>query len=290
MADAILSRGNTSVSVPLLSPSRSIAVARDVGKPTLSEYTVGRQDPRARDNLNAADQFTVQGILTDGTAYADAKTLAEDLIKPRATSGTPLQLDLSALPSRGTYDVAPVSDSACTLTYQPGRRDMVGVQLSLSVVAQTFGGSQSGGGTASPDAGDGVKLERSSANASVTLAPDLRVERTIGRPDGKLQQRPADLPTYIDQNTPATDVFELTGQFGDANAESDATTLEENIVRTRLGDETLTLHFLDNLYGLDAYDVIPNGSGAVRTVFRTTETGIVRVPTLNLKVVDNSQP
>jgi hypothetical protein len=286
MPDAVLSRGSTSVSVPLLQDGRRLAVARDVGKPTLQTYNVGRTVPRSQDNFNAGDTWTVQGILHGSGAYADAKTLAEDLIKPRATTGTPLQLDLSALPDRSTYNVAPITESALQLTYEPGRREMVGVQLSLQAVNQTFGGDQDAGTTSAPDSGSGVKLDRD--GTSVTLSPEVRVQRSVGRPNGKLQKRPSTLPTYIDQNKAATDQFELSGRLVGSTATSDALTLETDIVRDRLGDATLTLHFLDGLYGLDAYPVVPSGTAATRTVVETALTDYVSVPTLDLQVVDNS--
>lgn len=285
MADAILSRGATSVTIPILETDGGLAVARDVGKPAANERDVGREDPLVIDNMSAGDSFTVVGLLHGAPAYTDAKTLAEELIKPRATTDTPLQLDLSDLPGRGTYDVAPVTESAATLTYSPGRQQMVGVQLSLSVVGSTIGGEQQAQSTLTSDAGSGVKLERD--GTSVTFDTDVGLTRKVGRPQSQLLPRPADLPTFIDKNDPATDVFELSAELSGAFAASDAQTLEETIIRQRLGFETLQLHFLDNEFGLDAYDVVAKGSAALRTTFDSGETGHVGVPTLTLQAVDN---
>lgn len=285
-ANAAVSRGSTSVTIPLLGEAGNLSVARDVGKPTAREQSVGREDPRTHDYFSAGDAWTVAGVLHGSTAYADAKTLAEDLIKPRATTGTPLQLDLSDLPSRGTYDVAPTSASALTLTYAPGEKDLVGVQLSVSVVASTFGGSQTDTSSSTPDSGDGIKLDRS--GTSITLSNDLEVVRKVGRPNSELSRQPDTLPRLVDQNDPAADVFEISGALTGSSAESNAQTLEERIVRDRLGTDTLTLHFQGSLFTLDAYTVVPTGSQSVRTVFNTAETGMVRVPTLALRVVDNS--
>lgn len=285
MAQATLSRGSTSVTFDILGSGGDLLVARDVGKPTAEQSDVGREDPLIRDDLNAGDTFTVLGMLQGSGAYADAKTLAEDLVKPRATTGTPLQLDLSDLPNKGTYDVAPASNAAATLTYAPGRVQMVGVQLQVSAVSTTNGGSLQTQANGTPDAGSGVKIERS--GTSVTITDGLEVVRKVGRPNAKLQPTTGDLPILMDEAAPAEDVFEVSGRLGGANAESNANTLEETIVRARLGDDTLTLHFLGNEFGLDAYTVHPTGSQAVRTSFSAGQTGEVGVPKLTLRVVDN---
>lgn len=286
MVDAVLSRGATSVSIPILGEGGDLAIARDVGKPTAEEYPVGQTSPHVEDNKNASDAWTVTGLLEGPTAYADARTIAEDIIKPRVESGTPIQLDLSALPNRGTYKVAAHTASAATLTYTPGRRQLVGVQLSLSVISDAFGGTQPSVADQSPDAGDGIKLDRN--GTSVTLAVDQTLTRKVGRPESQLHEQPADLPRLIDKNAPASDIFELDGALVDGNATANAQTLEETIVRGRLGDDPLTLHFLDNLYGLGAYNVVPNGSQALRTTTDVGETGVVRVPKLALKTVSNT--
>lgn len=285
MVDATLSRGGTSVDIPLLGDSDSLLVARDVGKPTLDTYQTGQENPRSRDHRHASDAWTIVGVLHGGTAYADAQTLAEDLIKSRGTTGTPLQLDLSNLPSRGTYDVAPASDRALTLTYEPGRSQMVGVQLTVNVVDGTIGGSQQAAGTTSPDAGDGIKLEGTSN--SLIFDADQTVTRQVGRPNAKLQPQNKELPLLIDHNKPASDVFELSAELHDSSAEADAQTLEEDITRDRLGTSTLTVHFLNNLFGLDAYAVVPMGTQAVRTSMAAGQTGRVGVEKLALQVVNN---
>lgn len=285
MVDAVLSRGSTSVTIPLLEEEGNLLVARDVGKPTLNVNDVGREDPRTQDNMNAGDAFTFTGLLAGASAFSDAKTLAEDLIKPRATTGTPLQLDLSALPNRGTYDVAPTTQSACQLTYSAGEVNMVAVQCTLNVVSNTIGGDQTSRSTLSPDSGTGIKLDR--GGTSVAMTNDLTVVRNVGRPNAELRPIPGDLPWLMDTRDPAVDEFEISGTFLNS-AESNSNTLEEDIVRARLGQSSLRLHFLGNEYGLDAYDVVPTGSQAVRTLFRSSETGVVPVPTMKLRVVDNT--
>lgn len=288
MADAILTRDNgTSVTIPILEAGGTLAVARDIGKPNLQEEELGREDVFTQDQLSAGDAFTVTGRLRGSNAYADAKTLAEDIIKPQLPSGGPTTLDLSGLPSRSTYSVAPASKSACRLTYPVGEKDRVDVQLTLNVIdSVSSDDSQAGQSYPSPDAGDGVKLDRS--GTSVTLRVDDEVQRTVGRPGIDLTPAATELPVAFDNNQPAVDEFELSGELVSDTAESDAQTLEESIIRPRLYSDTLDLHFLGSRYTLDAYPVAPVGSQAVRTVSRAGETGIIGVPALTLRVVDNT--
>lgn len=281
MADAIISRGNTSVTIPLLEEPQTLTVGRDIGKPNLKTFAVGREDPVIMDSLSATDNWTITGLLSGANAYSDAKTLAEDIIKPRFSSA--LELDLSSLPSKSKYDVVPATGSALALSYRPGERNLVGVQLSLAGVDEAIGGPQQSQTYPSPDNGQGVKIDLS--GTSVTLTSDLTVKRTVGRPDVKLQPNPSSLPIGVDRNKPATDTFEISGRLTGNSAESNAQTLEEDILRKDLGSGGLTLHFQSGLFGLDAYPVAPTGSQAGRTTFSTAQTGEVNVPKLNLRVI-----
>lgn len=138
MATATVSRGTTSVTFDLYEEGGNLLVARDVGKPTADTQPVGREDPRSSDHKSAIDAFTVVGQLVGSSAYADAQTLAESLVKPYS-DGTALELDLSAIPSLGIYEVAVSSDRALQLGYEPGKVDWVSLQLSVTVVGSTVG-------------------------------------------------------------------------------------------------------------------------------------------------------
>lgn len=131
----------------------------------------------------------------------------------------------------------------------------------------------------------GITLTR--GTASITLTSDLDMERQVGRPNSELRPQPSDLPKYIDKNRSASDVFEITGEFTSSTAESDATTLSEQIIRPPLGRGSITLDF-SGLYGLQSYTVFPVGSQAGRVSYSAGEKGVVRVDALSLRVVDNS--
>lgn len=285
-ANATLSRGGTSVDIPLIEDPNTLVMARDIGKPTQKIRDVGREDPVIMDSLNANDNWTIAGILHGSNAYSDAKTLAETIIKPRLSSA--LTLDLSDLPNKSSYSVVPTLESSLRLTYVPGIRKLVGVQLSLATVDSVANTSsdQNSQSYSSPDSGSGIKLARSSN--SVTLTNNLEVTRTVGRPGITLNPNPATLPIAIDQNRPATDRFEISGDLTSSSAESNATTLEEDVLRQQLGSGDLTLHFLDNLFSLDAYPVTPDGSGAGRTTFQSGQIGQVGVPSLKLRVIEET--
>jgi len=284
MVDVTLSRSGASVDISLLGESGNLVTARDVGKPTLKTYEVGAESPRANDYQNASIVWTLAGILIGSSAYADAKTLAEDVIKPRLSG--PLTLDASNLPERSTYSVAPASESACTLTYVPGALDVVGVQLSLAEVDSLQGGTQDSTAPGTPSAGSGIRVTRTETSDSVDLTVDNAVTRKVGRPGIQLNPASKDLPIAIDENAPASDTFELSGILLDS-AEATAKSLEEDIVKPRLGDTTLSLEFLGNTYGLAQYDVVPSGSQALRTTLSAGDKGMVGVPTMELQTVSN---
>lgn len=138
MATATLSRGSTSVTFNLYEEGNNLLVARDTGKPSAGISPVGREDPRSSDHKSAIDAFTVVGQLVGSTAYDDAKTLAEGLVKTYS-DGTALELDLSSVTGLGTYEVAVSSDRALQLGFEPGRVDWVSLQLSVTVVGSTVG-------------------------------------------------------------------------------------------------------------------------------------------------------
>lgn len=284
MVTGTLTRGNTSVTFDIIGRGTDLLVSRDVGKPNLNINEVGREDPRAQDYWSALSVWTIIGLLTGDTAYDDAQTLAESIIKPRLSSA--LQVDLSTITDLSTYDVVPNGASALTLTYQPGERDFVDVQLQLVEIDTVNGGSQEIAATITPDSGTGLKIERPGIDELV-IDVDESVTRTVGRPGAEVDRQPSELPRYIDKNAPAEDVFEISAELTGGISESN--TLIEDILRPHLGSGALRLHFLSNLYSLDAYDVVPVGSQAARSqVGEAGTTGSIRNPKIALRTVDQS--
>jgi hypothetical protein len=279
---ATLSRNGTSVDIDLVGEGGDLSVARDLGKPNLDVNAVGAENPIHQDYQNAQDVWTVIGFLIGSNAYSDARTLAEDIIKPRLSSA--LTLDLSDLPERSTYDVVPAGQSACTLTYVPGTVDIVGVQCSLPVVSTVQGGTQNSTAPGSPGSGDGIKLTRTDDSTSVTLSRKLTLTREVGRPELQLNPTNGELPIAIDENAPAADTWQLSGALV-SSATATASTLEADLLRPRLGDAAITLEFLGNQWGLQKYQTIPTGTQSLRTALSAGANGVVDVPTLELQSV-----
>lgn len=287
MVSGTITRGNTSVSFDLIETGGSLLIARDVGKPNLNVYERGREDPRTQDYWSALSVWTVVGYLTGTSAYDDAQTLAESVIKPRLDTNTVLELDLSNVTDLGVYDTAPNGASALQLEYVPGERNFVGLQLQLVEVDSVDGGSQTSRATINPDADAGdLKLERPGI-AELVFDTDVSVSRSVGRPGAEVDRQPAELPRYVDKNAPAEDVFEISAEL--TGGISDANTLIEDILRPQLAGGSLRLHFLSNLYSLDAYEVVPIGSQAGRA--QVGEAGVtesIRNPVLKLRTVDQT--
>lgn len=128
----------------------------------------------------------------------------------------------------------------------------------------------------------------SRGGTSITLTDGLSVQRSVGRPQSELRPRPGPLPNYTDKQRPASDIWEISGEFTTSTAGEDVRTLQEDILRPPLGRGTLTLTFDNSLFGLGSYDVFPAGSQAGRISYAAGETGYVTVEKITLQVVDNS--
>lgn len=141
MTEAILSRDGTSVTITLgPADGEGMSNAIDVGKPRSDMSDAGTVDPRSIDHWGGFKTITLNGYFDGDTAYSDAQTLAEDLIKPYS-DGNDLVFDATSLPEFDeTVLVAPTNQRACVLTYEPGGvTNMVGVELSLPMVSNTLG-------------------------------------------------------------------------------------------------------------------------------------------------------
>lgn len=139
MTTVTISRGSTSVDIKLYREAGQPAIARDIGKPDGGIIEVAQEDPRSKDHVSGTDTVTLLGIIEGASAYSDAKTLAEDLVKPHS-SGTALQLDATSVPGFDKIlDVGVPSANACRLNYRPGRKNRVDVRLTLPAVSTTVG-------------------------------------------------------------------------------------------------------------------------------------------------------
>lgn len=286
MSEITLSRGATSVTIDAVGETSRPTVVYSQSKPQQDITPVSNVDPRSSDQFQSVPQFTINGYLKSTTAYEDARTLCEDLIKPHS-GGSDLTLGLSNVSGFGSYTVAPNSDSAVSVTYTSGQRDLVEVELQLTKVDTTVGGAATESFTSStvtPGNGGSVTLSNPANGESVTLNENLSVKRSVGRPSSTVRPNPTSV-TYIDKVRSASDTFELSGRLTDASARTDAVTLIEDVLGTPLGRDSLTLTFNNNLYGYDTFDVVPVGSRAGRAVVNASEKGLARVNGVTLRTI-----
>ncbi|MDX1746343.1 MAG: hypothetical protein R3324_10430, partial [Halobacteriales archaeon] len=234
----------------------ALHVARDVGKPEGSLYRTGGDAPRFTDNRAGLELFTVVGQLTGSGAYADARTLAEDIVRPHS-GGTNATLDLSDVVGLGIYDVAFIGEAPVRLGYERGQGEWVSVQLTAARVDNTIGGSTLGDAGSAGSGSGPVTLARGSGSA-LTLADNLEMERAVGRPATQLRYDADSLPYAVDRLRAYSDVFTLSGLWRTSAGATQAT-LVDAILKPRLGYGTLTLDF-NGMYGLGSYSVAPVGS------------------------------
>lgn len=278
---ATIERGGTSVEIPLLEPnSRTQVVSRDVGKPNLNIRDTGTINPRHDDFWSGVEQYTLTGKFTDNDAYQKAITLC-DLIKS-GNQGNRLLLNINSPDYDSDIEVCPSAgaDEAVSVAYNPGWKNYVEVNVSLTRVGETVGevDQQATTPTAS---GDGP-ITISHRGDSVTLKSDVTVERSVGRPNSVTRRRPDKYPLYLDKYKTAYDGFEISFEF----VENIGSNVDEilQIFSRQLGRESITLDF-NGLYGMGAFDVVPPSSQSLR---HATQAGMAesgQIPTIQLRRV-----
>lgn len=285
MTDVTLSRGSDSVTFPLDVPGGELPITWVVSKPQQKIENVSQLNPRARDNFQSLRTFTLSGTIYGPNTYQKARSLVNNLIKPHG-GGTQLQIDLSNFSGLGTYNVAPVSDNAIELEYLPGGRNLVNVSLNLTQVDSVIAGQGSQTPTFSapvPGNGGSITLTHPDGD-NLTLTNDLRVTRSVGRPNSEVSVYPDEV-RYFDKIRSASDVFEIRGEIQAGSAATDAVTLIEDILANPLGRDTMTLDFNNNLYGLPSFDVVPTGGQAGKMSITSGEGNVRTIGPLTLRVV-----
>jgi hypothetical protein len=181
--------------------------------------------------------------------------------------------DINVVPAAG-------QDQALSIEYNPGWKNYVIVDLSLTRISEIVGSYNQSASTPTAAGTGPIQL---SYNNTIDLVKDVTVERTVGRPKSVVRKSPnKDDPYYIDKYKTAHDSFELSFEI----TENTITTVN-NIVdmfRTQLARDALTLDF-QGLFGMGSFDVVPFGSGALRTQRVSGEQGTNNVPTIQLRRV-----
>jgi len=278
MASVTLSRGNTSVDLPLVEERGTNLIAATFGKPEIQvRESGGTLNPRVNDRWSGLENYQLVGKLYD---YQASHTLA-DLIKTASTTPLTMEIPLPEYPDSITVAPAAGQDAALTLNYPPGRRETVDVTLALTRVddVQGTGGQQANTptNTSSPS-----PIELSVRGRRVELPKaGLSVERTVGRPNDTIRRVPSQSdPRYLVKPKVAADTFTFSFETVD-NVTSTLNALTDNIFRSRLGRSGVTVDFRGNL-GLGAIEAVPVGSSPFRQV-RQAGKGWVINPVLEFR-------
>ena len=277
MAVATLSRGGTSIDLPLVEESGEILVASTFGKPEVNvRESGGTLNPRINDRWSGIQTFEIVGKLFD---YATTHDLA-DLLKSAATDPLELSLPGSVYPDPITVAPAAGQDTALTLSYPAGRKDLVDVTLSLTRVGDVVGvGAQA---AQTPRASGSGPVQVSAGGTTVDLpTADLSLERTVGRPNDVVRRQPSTAdPRYEVKPKVTSDVFTFSFETLE-NIPATLNALTDNIFRAQLGRSGVTVDFNGRL-GLGAIEAIPIGSSPFRQVQQAGRAWVT-APTLEFR-------
>jgi len=278
---ATISRGSTTVTLPLVSDSTGTPLAvRGLGKPNLNMQNTGGINPRFADQWSGLDSYTLTGRFVGESAYSDAIALA-DLVKTNG-GGEPLILNIDSDEFDSNIEVAPAAgqQSALSLSYEPGTKDVVIIDVSFTRVQGTRGSVVQEAVT--PTASGNGPITISANGQSVELNLDVTVDRGVGRPESSIRKSPQSDPIYTDKAKTAHDEFELTAQV----TQNTIPTINDlvDIFRPQLNRTPVTLNF-NGLYGMGAMNVVPSGSEAIRFTRNAGQNGISIIPKITLRRV-----
>lgn len=279
--DATISRGGTSVTLPVASQGGDPLVSTDVGKPHMNiRDNGGSINPRFVDQWNHLETFSLLGRFDGSGAYSDAIKLA-DLIKT-PSSGNDLTLDIPLSEYDSNIPVAPAFgvDESLTLTYPSGWTNAVEVELSLTRVGQTLGGVSQTATT--PTASGSGPIQLSRGPDTVDLVEGVEVSRGVGRPNDGSNRTPNSQPIYIPKHKLAYDAFELNFEYTENPVQN--TQDITDLFSQQLGTRPLELDF-NGIYNLGKFSVVPDGSQALRHTRVAGEEGVSQIPTVNLRRV-----
>ena len=277
MAVATLSRGTTSVDIPLVEEGGEILVSSTFGKPeTQVRESGGTLNPRVQDQWSALQGVQLAGRLFD---YQTSHDLA-DLIK--SASLDPLELSLPSDIYPNTLRVAPAAgqDTALTLEYPAGKRDNVNVSLNLTRVGDVLGVNEQQATTPTATGTGPIELRIGGTTVEVPTA-GLGLERTVGRPNDAIRRQPQQAdPRYEVKAKVTSDVFTFDFEAVQ-NAQSVLNSITDNVFREQLGRQGVTVDF-NGVLGLGEIEAVPVGSAPFRQV-QSAGQDWVTVPTLELR-------
>jgi hypothetical protein len=286
MVSVTISRGGTSIDIPLLESGGTPLFSTDFGKPFANIHeNSGSINPRVQDRWSAQINHTIIGRFIADDAHTKAIQLAE-LIKSDPNNDT-LRLSTPFADYPEPMTVAPQSGNAGSLqvNYPKGYTDYVDIQLQLSQVGTSINTATRS--VTTPTASGTGPIELIANGNIVTLDTDVSVSRSVGRPNDSMSKSLNDLGQYIYKTKVTADRFSLSFQITD-NIQSKLTTITNDIFRTPLGRSGILLNF-NGLFGLGEFRVFPEGSAPIRYQRRAGHgEGQINLPTIDLRVIRNT--
>lgn len=282
MTTATVERDGTSVELELLADgSGNPLVSRDHGKPNLNIQETGSINPRHIDMWSGLEQYTISAKLTGSNAYSRAITLT-DLLKSNS-NGNKLSLNIDMPEFDSDINVVPGAgqEESVSIAYNPGWKNYVEVDLSLTRVNEILGGGDQPANT--PTASGSGPIQLTYRGSSVDLTSGVTVERSVGRHQSVVRKAPNSRhPNYVDKYKTAHDGFELSFQISDDTIN----TVNElvDMFSRQLKRSSLNLNF-NGLFGMGNFNVVPEGSGSLRTVRRSGYKETNQIPTIKLRRV-----
>lgn len=284
--DVTLSRSGTSIDIPVVSDgSGSPLVSSDLGKPELSLYATGALFQRHLDSWSQLENYTILGRFYSDSAYTDARTLADLLLSHSQQNDLTLDIPLDEYPNPVTVAPSAGSDQAASIVYNPGRRDWVEVDIGLTRVNNTIASDDTGDTNhqaSTPTASGSGPIELSDGSTTVQISDGVTVERAVGRPNSTVRRTPFRYPNYIDKRKPASDSWELSYRITDASTGEISDI--RSLFNSKLVRSSLKLRF-NGVYGLGTFNVVPNGSQALRHQRLSGFQGTANVPAISLQRV-----
>lgn len=280
MAKATVSVGNQSVEIQLIQEGQGNTFISDLGKPNTQLHQAGgRAFPIPQDNFSGLQNFTLSGRLVSDSAYSDAITLVDILESDLDGDELRVDTDLPEYDDNILVSLGAGQEGAGTITYEPGRINDVGVDLSLTRVSQIDGfGDRS---ITTPTASGSGPVTLSAGGETVEIETDITVERSFGRPQDTIRKDPSNnFPYYINKQKTISETISL-GFLLHENPVSDIDTIVSNIFTQQLGRQGVSLDFR-GIYGLGEFSVYPVGSAPFRQARLTGREGEITVPTFDL--------
>ena len=282
MVAVTLSRGSTSIDIPLLEENGTPLLSGDYGKPNLNvQDGGGTLYPRTVDQWSQGLNYTLAGRISD---YGVTHDLA-DLISS-VENGDALELEIPLDEYDSPVEVVPSagSDQALTLTYPPEQRGFVEVALNLSRVGNSVASVTQEASTPRATGSGPVQVNVGTSTIDLPRTA-LSVERSVGRPKDTVRRAGGTqtYPNYIAKQKPVSDVFTLSFQALDG-IPSTFTSIVQEIFQTNItGRSGIGLDF-NGILGLGEVTVMPTGSAPFRQQRQAGDRSVV-VPTFEFQRV-----